>query len=114
MIFALDGRQRANGMSLMDGLGVDFAHAPVLYFALFHQVGNSRCYLFCRGVGVGTVLVEHGKRIESEATERLFAIATDGLRPTVLTSRAFSVDYFVSEFSRYVNPAFELGQCFSG
>ena len=36
--------------------------------------------------------------------ERLFAIATDGLRPTVLTSRAFSVDYFVSEFSRYVNP----------
>ena len=98
----------------MDGLGVDFAHAPVLYFALFHQVGNSRCYLFCRGVGVGTVLVEHGKRIESEATERLFAIATDGLRPTVLTSRAFSVDYFVSEFSRYVNPAFELGQCFSG
>jgi len=96
-------------MSLVDGLGVDFAHAPVLYLALFHQVGNGRCHFFRRCIRIRAVLVKHGKRFEPEATERLFAIATDGLRPTVLTSRAFSVDYFVSEFSRYVDPVFEFG-----
>lgn len=45
--------------------------------------------------------------------KRLLAIATDGCRTAVLTTGSFTVDHFMSEFGRHVDPPFELGQRFS-
>ena len=114
MVFALDSSQRADSVCLTDGFGTHLAHPPMLYFALFHQVGNGRCHLFCRSVRIGTMLVKHRQGFEPQASERFLTITANCCRSAVLTSRSLTVDDFMPEFSRYADPALELGQRFTG
>ena len=69
VIFALYGREWTYGMCLTDCICAYLTHTPVLYFALFHQFTDGLCYFFGRGIGVGTVLVEHRECFKFQTTE---------------------------------------------
>lgn len=83
VVFALDGRERTFSVGSADCVRADFAHAEVLDFAFFDEVGNGAGNVFGGDGGVEAVLVEEVNGFNAEIFQRLFANATDVFRAAV-------------------------------
>lgn len=83
VVFALDGRERTFSVGSADCVRADFAHAEVLDFAFFDEVGNGAGNVFGGDGRVEAVLVEEVNGFNAEIFQRLFANATDVFRAAV-------------------------------
>jgi hypothetical protein len=69
-IFALQRRDRVNGMCTTDGRNACFGKSEVLHFALLNQILHRPGYVFDRNVWIDTVLIEQVDNVGPEAFER--------------------------------------------
>jgi hypothetical protein len=66
VIFALDGRERTFSVGSADCVRADFAHAEVLDFAFFDEVGHGAGNVFGGDGRVEAVLVEEVNGFNAE------------------------------------------------
>ncbi len=85
-VFALQRRDRLDGVCAADRLRACFGKSEVLHLALLDQILHRSGHIFDRHVGVNAVLVEQIDDIGLEPLERCFGDLLDVLRPAVQPS----------------------------
>ena len=88
-IFALESRERLDGVCAADGFYSCFGKAEVLHLALLNQLLYRARHVFNRHVRIDPVLIEQVDDIDLEPLERAFDGLFDMLRPAVQAGAPF-------------------------